>query len=46
MYDHGVVVDRIYLALFSSLEHTHCALGACDSERVTVAYYSAFLNID
>ena len=28
-----VVVDRFYIALFSSLEQTHCALvAACDSE--------------
>ena len=27
-----VAVDRFYTALFSALEHTHCALVACDPE--------------
>ena len=27
-----VVVDRFYIALFSALEQTHCALVACDFE--------------
>ena len=26
------VVDRFYIALFSALEQTHCALLACDSK--------------
>ena len=34
--------DRFYKALFSALEQTHCALVACHSTRVTVAFYSAF----
>ena len=25
------VVNRFYIALFSALEHIHCALVACDS---------------
>ena len=29
---YAVVVDRFYIALFSALEHTHCALVACDSK--------------
>ena len=28
----GVVVDRLYIALFSALEQTRCALVACDFE--------------
>ena len=28
----NVDVDRFYLALFSALEETHCALVACDSK--------------
>ena len=31
--------DHFYIALFSALEQTHCALVACDSEWVTVAFY-------
>ena len=31
---------RFDIALFSGLEQTHCAFVACDSERVTVAFYS------
>ena len=37
-----VVVDCFYMALFSALEHTHCAFTACDSEWVTVAFYRTF----
>ena len=32
--------DRFDIALFSALEQTHCAFVACDSKRVTVAFYS------
>ena len=42
---HAVVVDRFYTALFSALEQAHCAFVACDSESVTLAFYSALLNI-
>ena len=38
-------VDRFCIALFSALEQTRCVLVACDSTWVTVAFYSAFLNI-
>ena len=31
-----------YIMLFSTLEQTQCGLVACDSEGVTVAFYSAF----
>ena len=31
---------RFDIALFSGLEQTHCAFVACDSERVTVAFYN------
>ena len=34
--------DRFYIALFSALEQTRCAFIACDSEKVTVAFYCAF----
>ena len=34
--------DCFYIVLFSALEQTHCALVACDSEWVSVAFYSAF----
>ena len=27
-----VVVDRFYIALFSALKQTHCALLSCDSK--------------
>ena len=36
-----VDADRFYTLLFSALEQTHRDLVACDSERVTVAFYSA-----
>ena len=39
---HVVVVDRFYIALFTAVEQTRCALVACDSESVTIAFYSAF----
>ena len=32
-------------ALFSALEHTHCALVVCDSEWETVAFYSGVLTM-
>ena len=32
-------VDCFYVALFSALKQTQCALVACDSKRVTVAFY-------
>ena len=45
--DHWVISalhdDRFYIALFFTLEQTHCALVARDSKRATVAFYSAFL---
>ena len=41
---HVVGVECFYKALFSTLEQTHCALVACDSKWVAVAFYSAFLN--
>ena len=34
--------DRSYIALFSALEHTHCAFFACGSRWATVAFYSVF----
>ena len=37
-----IVVDGFCIALFSTLEHTHCALVACVSELVTVAFKSEF----
>ena len=37
------VADRFYVALFSTLQQTQCALVACDSEWVT-SFYSAFFN--
>ena len=39
-----VVVDQSF-KLFSTLEQTYWALAVCDSEWVTVAFYSAFFNI-
>ena len=38
----NLFVDHFYVALFSTLEQTHCVLVACDSKWVTVAFYSAF----
>ena len=37
------VADRFYVAPFSTLQQTQCALVACDSEWVT-SFYSAFFN--
>ena len=37
-----IVIDCFYIVLFSTLEQTQCGLVACDSEGVTVAFYSAF----
>ena len=34
-----VVVIAFYIALFSAVEQTHCALSACDSEWVTVSFF-------
>ena len=45
MYTNIIVIDLFYIALFSALEQTHCALVACGSEGVTVSYYSAFINV-
>ena len=39
----GIIVDGFYIALFSALQHTRCALVACHSEWVTSC--SAFSNI-
>ena len=40
------LIGRFYTALFSTLEHTHCALVACgDYKWVTVALYRALLNV-
>ena len=36
-------IDRVCMALFSALEQTRCAPGACDSEWV--AFHSEFSNI-
>ena len=36
-----IIIHRFYTALFSALGQTHCAHVACDSERVTVSFYSA-----
>ena len=35
------VVDHFYIALFSTLEQTHCTYIACDSEQMT-SFHSAF----
>ena len=37
-----MIIDRFYIALFSSLEQTHCAYVVCDSEWVTVFFYNAY----
>ena len=34
--------DHFDIALFSALGQTLCTFVACDSERVTAAFYSAF----
>ena len=34
-----IIIHRFYVALFSSLEHTHCGHVSCDSEWVTVSFY-------
>ena len=36
------VVDHFYIALFSTLEQTQCALVICDSKRAAVAFYGVF----
>ena len=33
--------DHFYIVLFSNLNQTHCTVVACDSEWVTVTFYSA-----
>ena len=38
-------VDRFLYSAILCSDQTHCTLVACDSELVTVALYSAFLNI-
>ena len=40
-----IIADRFYIVLFSALEQTHCTHVACDSEWMTVSFYSAFFNI-
>ena len=37
-----IIIHSFYIALFSALEQTHCTYVACDSERVTVSFYSAY----
>ena len=32
-----------FITLLSALKQTHCTLVACDSERVTVAFYHGFI---
>ena len=32
-----LIIVHFYIALFSALEQTHCAVVACDSERVTAS---------
>ena len=44
-FEDKIVVVRFYIALFSALGQTHCALHARDIERVTIVSCSAFLNI-
>ena len=36
------VVDHFYIALFSTLEQTQCALVICDSKQAAVAFYGVF----
>ena len=38
------IIHSFYIALFSDLEQTHCAHVACDSELVTVSFYSAYIG--
>ena len=40
---HSAVVDRFYVALFSALEQTHCALVTCNSKWAT-SFYSTLLT--
>ena len=37
-----IISHSFYIALFSTLEQTHCAHVTCDSEWVTVSFYSAY----
>ena len=37
-----IITDCFYIAPFSALEQTHCALVVCHSEGVTVAFHSMF----
>ena len=39
---HLQIVDGFSIVLLSTLEQTRCAVVTCDSERVTVAFYSVF----
>ena len=37
-----IIIRRFYIALFSALEQSYCALVRCDSDWVTVLFYSAY----
>ena len=37
-----ILYTRFCVSLFSALQQTRCAVVACDSQRVTVAFSSAF----
>ena len=37
-----IIIHGVYIALFSALKQTHCAYVTCDTELVTVSFYSAY----
>ena len=37
-----IITDHFFIVLFYPLEQTHCAHVTCDSEIVTVSFYSPF----
>ena len=39
-----IIIDCFYIALISAQQQAHCAHNLCDSEWVTVSFYSAFFN--
>ena len=40
-----ITINGHYIAIFSASERTSCALGICNSERVTVSLAQLLLNI-
>ena len=37
-----IIIHGVYIVLFSALKQTHCAHVTCDTDLVTVSFYSAY----